>query len=100
MDNELRTYLKENIVNHKKDFSVLGWWRVNTISVAFDFAFTTCGRVVSQYRTSLLTLIVEVLLCTQDWVRKSTNLIIDNVDDILIDHDISLGKKFILVLFL
>ena len=30
-DNELRTYLKENIVNYKKDFSILGWWRVNAI---------------------------------------------------------------------
>ena len=31
IDNELRTYLKENIVNYKKDFSMLGWWRVNVI---------------------------------------------------------------------
>nr|KAJ0222771.1 hypothetical protein LSAT_V11C200098720 [Lactuca sativa] len=108
MDNELRTYLKENIVNYKKDFSILGWWRVNAIrfptiarmakdilaiqisSVASKSAFSTCGRVVSEYRTSLSTLIVEALLCTQDWVRKSTNPIIDNVDDILKDDDIAL----------
>ena len=31
MDNELRTNLKENIVNYKKDFSILGWWRLNAI---------------------------------------------------------------------
>nr|KAJ0188429.1 hypothetical protein LSAT_V11C900474920 [Lactuca sativa] len=91
-DNEFQTYLKESIVNYKKDFSILGWWRVNAIrfptvarmakdilaiqisSVASEFAFSTCGRV-----TSLSTLIVEALLCTQDWVRKSTNPIIDNV---------------------
>nr|KAJ0197933.1 hypothetical protein LSAT_V11C700376070 [Lactuca sativa] len=119
-DNELRTYLKENIVNYKKDFSILGWWRVNAIrfptiarmakdilaiqisSVASESAFSTCGRVVSEYRTSLSTLIVEALLCTQDWVRKSTNAIINNVDDILNDDDIALGKKitsFVLFLY-
>nr|KAJ0227366.1 hypothetical protein LSAT_V11C100025950 [Lactuca sativa] len=65
-DNEFRTYLKENIVNYKKDFSILGWWRVNVIrflivarmakdilaiqisSVASEFLFSTCGRVVSE----------------------------------------------------
>ena len=31
MDNELRTNLKENIVNYKKDFLILGWSRVNAI---------------------------------------------------------------------
>nr|KAJ0188963.1 hypothetical protein LSAT_V11C800452830 [Lactuca sativa] len=99
IDKELRTYLKENIVNYKKDFSILGWWRVNVIrfptvarmakdilaiqisSMASESAFSTCGRVVSEYQTSLSTLIVEALLCNQDWVRKSINLIIDNIDD-------------------
>nr|KAJ0227194.1 hypothetical protein LSAT_V11C100010100 [Lactuca sativa] len=107
-DNAFRTYLKENIVNYKKDFSILGWWRLNAIrfptvaqiakdilaiqisSVASESAFSTCGRVIIEYRTSLSTSIVEALLCTQDWVRKSTNLIIDNVDEILNDDDIAL----------
>ncbi|KAL7598128.1 hypothetical protein Lser_V15G25935 [Lactuca serriola] len=75
-DNEFRTYLKENIVNYKKDFSILGWWRRNAIkfptvaqmakdilviqisSLASESAFSTCGRVVNDYRTSLSTLIV------------------------------------------
>nr|KAJ0211703.1 hypothetical protein LSAT_V11C400214830 [Lactuca sativa] len=59
-------------------------------SVASESTFSTCGRVVSEYQTSLSTLIVEALLCTQDWLRKSTNPIIDNVDDILNDDDIAL----------
>nr|KAJ0223320.1 hypothetical protein LSAT_V11C200077880 [Lactuca sativa] len=68
-------------------------------SLVSESALNTCGRVVSEYRTSLSMLIVEAFLCTQDWVRKSTNPIIDNVDDILMDDDIALGKKFVLILF-
>ena len=46
-------------------------------------------------------MIVEALLCTQDWVIKFTNPIVDNVDDILNDDDIALGKKItIFILFL
>nr|KAJ0220887.1 hypothetical protein LSAT_V11C200066950 [Lactuca sativa] len=63
---------------------------IQILSVASDSSFSTCGRVVSDYQTSLSTLIVEALLCTQDWVRKSRKPIIDNVDDILNDDDIAL----------
>ena len=62
-------------------------------SVAFKSTFNTRGRVISDYRTSLSTLIHEALLCIQDWVRTSTNPIIDNVDDVLKDDDIALDKK-------
>ena len=59
-------------------------------TVASESAFSTSGRVLNEYRNSLSTLIVEVLLCTQDWVRKSRKPIIDDIDDILKDDDIAL----------
>ena len=60
-------------------------------TVASESAFSTSGRVLNEYRTSLSTLIVEALVCTQDWVRKSRKPIIDDIDDILKDDDIALG---------
>nr|KAJ0213085.1 hypothetical protein LSAT_V11C400206790 [Lactuca sativa] len=72
-DNEFRTYLKENITYWRYKSQV---WRPSPrLAHVVEF---------------LLTLIVEALLCTQDWLRKSTNPIIDNVDDILNDDDIAL----------
>nr|KAJ0185489.1 hypothetical protein LSAT_V11C900472070 [Lactuca sativa] len=69
---------------------LLDIFAIQISSVGSDSVFNKCGRLVSEYQTSLSTLIVEALLCTQDWVRKSTNPIIDNVDDILNDDDIAL----------
>ncbi|KAJ0890578.1 putative HAT dimerization domain, ribonuclease H-like superfamily [Helianthus annuus] len=40
-------------------------------SVASEEAFSTGGRVVDTYRTSLSTPIVEALICTEDWIRAS-----------------------------
>lgn len=61
-------------------------------TVASESAFSTSGRVLDPYRTSLSTSIVEALICTQDWVRKSRKPIVDDVDDILKDDDIAIGK--------
>ncbi|KAJ9557436.1 LOW QUALITY PROTEIN: hypothetical protein OSB04_012050 [Centaurea solstitialis] len=108
VDNELRSYLKETRASYKKNFDILGWWKVNAIrfpivarmakdilaiqisTVASESAFSTSGRVLNEYRTSLSMLIVEALVCTQDWVRKSRKPIIDDIDDILNDDDIAL----------
>lgn len=62
--------------------------------MASESAFSTSGRVLDPYRTSLSTSIVEALICTQDWVRKSRKPIIDDVDEILNDDDIAIGDNF------
>ncbi|BAT90998.1 hypothetical protein VIGAN_11136500 [Vigna angularis var. angularis] len=38
-------------------------------TVASECAFSTGGRVVSPYRSCLTPKIVEVLVCTQDWLK-------------------------------
>lgn len=61
-------------------------------TVASESAFSTSRRVLDPYRTRLSTPIVEALICTQDWVRKSRKPIFDDVDDILNDDDIAKGN--------
>ncbi|XP_020883969.1 zinc finger BED domain-containing protein RICESLEEPER 2 [Arabidopsis lyrata subsp. lyrata] len=70
-------------------YDVLDWWRCNTSkfpilsqlasdvlaiqvsSVASEYAFSTSGRVLDPYRSSLTPYMIEVLLCLQQWLRCS-----------------------------
>nr|KAJ0184663.1 hypothetical protein LSAT_V11C900493660 [Lactuca sativa] len=108
VENELIIYLKEPRVMYNKSFDILSWWKLNGLrfpivariakdilgiqisTVASESAFSTSCRVLTDYRTNLSNVIVEALLCTQDWVRKSRKPIIDNVDDILNDNEVAM----------
>ncbi|GAU39450.1 hypothetical protein TSUD_290160 [Trifolium subterraneum] len=41
-------------------------------TVASESAFSTSGRVVSDYRTCLTPKMVEALVCTQDWLKGAS----------------------------
>ncbi|GKB07796.1 zinc finger BED domain-containing protein RICESLEEPER 2, partial [Tanacetum coccineum] len=57
--------------------------------VASESAFSTGGRVLDPYRTSVSTKIVKALICTQDWVRKSRKPInVDSLEDLFNDDEI------------
>ena len=64
---------------------------IQITTVAAESAFSTGGRVLDPYRTNLSYPVVEALICTQDWVRKSRKDIIDDIDDILNDDDVARG---------
>ncbi|XP_075074700.1 zinc finger BED domain-containing protein RICESLEEPER 2-like [Nicotiana tabacum] len=85
---ELKKYLTEEVENEIADGNILLWWKVNSprfpflpemardvlsipiSSVASECAFSTGGRILDSFRSSLTPKLVEVLLCLQDWLRS------------------------------
>ena len=68
-------------------FEILGWWKVNSnryqvmsklardvlavpvSTVASKSAFSTGGRILDPFRSSLSPLMVQNLVCAQDWLQ-------------------------------
>ena len=85
--NELDAYLKAD-VEVGTDYDVLSWWKVNSgkypirsqiardvlamqvFSVASESAFSTSGRIIEPYRSCLTHYMVEVLICTNQWLKQ------------------------------
>ncbi|BBH08947.1 BED zinc finger [Prunus dulcis] len=88
-NNDLDKYLSDGIEDESPNFDVLVWWKgkyatyhalaimardvlsIPVTSVASESAFSTAGRVLDPFRSSLTPNIVEALVCTQDWLRCS-----------------------------
>ncbi|WOG91938.1 hypothetical protein DCAR_0311193 [Daucus carota subsp. sativus] len=86
---ELDVYLVEARERKSEGFNILGWWKVNSTrfpilsemarhvlgmpvsSVASEVAFSTGGRTIDAYRSSLSPKTAEALICSQDWLRTS-----------------------------
>nr|ABA95642.1 hAT family dimerisation domain containing protein [Oryza sativa Japonica Group] len=83
---ELSNYLDSDAIRHEtSDFNVLGWWNdhkmsypvlsklardvltVPVSSVSSESAFSLCGRIIEDRRTSLSSDHVEILLSVKDW---------------------------------
>ena len=86
---ELDQYLLEASVDPEMEgFDILNWWRVNSsryrilsqvscdvltilvFTIASESAFSTRARVFDPFRSSLSPNTVEVLICTQNWLRS------------------------------
>lgn len=88
---ELDTYLRESVVNPRTmvgvEYDVLSWWKFNAAkfpvlaeiakdvlamqvsSVASESAFSTSGRIIDSYRSCLTHYMVEVLMCSEQWLK-------------------------------
>jgi hypothetical protein len=85
---ELLIYLEEtNVSLSNKEFDLLNWWKVNshrfpvvsimakkfltipTTSVSSESTFSTGGRTLDDYRSSLSPSMVEALICSSSWIR-------------------------------
>lgn len=88
---ELSRYLLESIEANTEceSFNILNWWKKNAYkfpclslmakevlavsvsTIASESAFSTSGRIVDPYRSSLSPKTVEALVCTQNWLRSA-----------------------------
>ena len=87
---ELDRYLGEATEEDDDDFDILKWWKVNLprfpilaqmardvlavpiSTVASVSAFSTGGRVLDAFRSSLTPRIVHAIICAPDWLHPKS----------------------------
>ncbi|KAI3958940.1 hypothetical protein MKX01_023616 [Papaver californicum] len=114
---EIERYLMECREPSCENFDILGWWKVNSTrykvlsyiardllaipvsTVASESTFSTGGRILDAFRSSLLPGTVKALICAQNWLRNDKPVIVDDYANMIeeIDEGIPKFLKFITV---
>lgn len=100
---ELDKYLAEDPKDQDSKLDILGWWKLNShrypvlahlardvlaipiSTVASESAFSTSGRILDDFHTSLTPFMLEALVCAQDWLRRGTPIDIqENMEELTI----------------
>jgi hypothetical protein len=89
---ELEKYLTEETEHTDIKIDILFWWKVDAHSfpilahmphnvlsipistVVAESVFCMSGRISNDFRTSLTSFMLEALVCTQDWLRRTTSI--------------------------
>eukprot|EP00267_Zea_mays_P054567 XP_020407811.1 zinc finger BED domain-containing protein RICESLEEPER 2-like [Zea mays] len=98
---ELDKYLSEETEDTEMKIDLLVWWKASEqrfpvlsrlardvlaipiSTVASEYAFSTSGRILDDFRSSLTPFMLEALVCTQDWLRWSVPVdIIENIEEL------------------
>ena len=106
--------MSEANVEDDATFDILRWWKLNSkrfpilscmardvlavpvSTVASENAFSTSGRVLDVFRSSLTPKIIEALICAQDWLRRQNQTV--SVEETLDDLE-SFEKGYFYFLF-
>ncbi|XP_017244953.1 zinc finger BED domain-containing protein RICESLEEPER 2-like [Daucus carota subsp. sativus] len=108
---DLDEYLSEKPKKFTDDFDILGWWKLNSVrfpilsqmardilampisTVASESAFSTGGRIISDFRSSLSPRMVQSLVCAQDWMRKTAKAInVEETHDDMVELEKDISK--------
>jgi hypothetical protein len=89
---ELDKYLAKETEDTEMKIDLLAWWKASKqrfpilsrlardvlaipiSKVSSESAFSTSGRILDDFRSSLTPFMLEALVCTPDWIRWSTKL--------------------------